>query len=475
MTEDKIFIWPIGAEEPFVFDESKQPEKYLTEQLYAWRKERDIPSNAKSLISYSSENIRRIKYFRSLLPGLSAPSERQDLQTRDRIVSTARNQDAMWIDATSRAGKRLIDCLVKNDQKGFEQIQAEAHRDWDLRIKNLDAALSQSSIRSFKTPDRRAVALANALLGGSRDVEPSTEKAEVGSASNIEWLQAEIGKLVPQVRNLIDSNVRPAIESAVGSIDKKAEEIVAALRSAEAETIEKVGQARAEQALLVGQLSSKIENLKNTLANLTVSLDEKSESIPKIESELVRMATEIAAHIEASAASIRSHEQAHRGQLVLRAPIAYWSDKQVLHYWLAGAAFVSFVIVIASSALIVFFNFGSISTHLKEIQQSHGEGVFNLTGLAIISMPSVAFFWILKHISRVFVENLAQANDAGQRSVMMKTYLALVAEPTAKVSEPERLLVLNALFRPSAVSGSDDAPPSNLMDLLTKSADPKKP
>ena len=74
----------------------------------------------------------------------------------------------------------------------------------------------------------------------------------------------------------------------------------------------------------------------------------------------------------------------------------------------------------------------------------------------------------------MFIENFNLSMDAGQRSVMMEAYLALIRKGAIEASGEERKLVLTALFRPTANSGSDDTPPSTVLELISKAADPKK-
>ena len=52
---------------------------------------------------------------------------------------------------------------------------------------------------------------------------------------------------------------------------------------------------------------------------------------------------------------------------------------------------------------------------------------------------------------------------------MVTTYLALLKEGPGAATPEERLLVLNALFRPGPGDTSDDSPPSELLEIMKKS------
>jgi hypothetical protein len=80
-------------------------------------------------------------------------------------------------------------------------------------------------------------------------------------------------------------------------------------------------------------------------------------------------------------------------------------------------------------------------------------------------------FWILRVVSRLFHMNVVATADAGERVTMVKTYLALFDEK--KLSEADRILVLQALFRPTSQT-PDESPPPNWFDVLMHRANPAK-
>jgi hypothetical protein len=76
--------------------------------------------------------------------------------------------------------------------------------------------------------------------------------------------------------------------------------------------------------------------------------------------------------------------------------------------------------------------------------------------IALVTVPALAAFWLLRAVSRLFVQQTQRMGDAFERNTMVKTYLALLTEPNHKVEAAERLVILQALFRP----GPDDPPDS---------------
>ena len=99
------------------------------------------------------------------------------------------------------------------------------------------------------------------------------------------------------------------------------------------------------------------------------------------------------------------------------------------------------------------------------------DGTIGLGAIVLITLPALAFFWFLRLISRIFVTNLHYMADAGLRSTMVTTFLALIEDDKNPVESDERLLILQALFRPAGESG-DDAAPTNLLERLIKARTP---
>lgn len=163
-------------------------------------------------------------------------------------------------------------------------------------------------------------------------------------------------------------------------------------------------------------------------------------------------------------------EAAFREHMRLKGPVHYWSSKASSHHrWFIGA-FICFALVMGGGAYGLFHNSPWV---LDVLKQDKTQGV-SLSGLALITLPALGFFWVLRFIARVFVTNLQRQQDAAERATMVETYLALIAEGKGAATDQERILVLNALFRPGPGDANDDAPSPQLMDfILGKQMGPK--
>lgn len=95
-----------------------------------------------------------------------------------------------------------------------------------------------------------------------------------------------------------------------------------------------------------------------------------------------------------------------------------------------------------------------------------GGQTINVGLLAVISIPALFYGWLLKNVSRVFIQRMNLADDAAHRRALAITWLGLVAEKRFDLSAQERALVLKAMFRPVPFHSQDDGPPSGWFELL---------
>ena len=103
---------------------------------------------------------------------------------------------------------------------------------------------------------------------------------------------------------------------------------------------------------------------------------------------------------------------------------------------------------------------------------SGSESFLRISDALVITVPALGYFWVLRLVSRIFVSNLASMSDAAERSIMISTFLALLADKNEPVKTEERLLILQAIFRRGPGMPGDDAPPPNLLELLTRLGKP---
>ncbi|WP_417416218.1 DUF6161 domain-containing protein [Hoeflea sp.] len=153
-------------------------------------------------------------------------------------------------------------------------------------------------------------------------------------------------------------------------------------------------------------------------------------------------------------------------KLQLEWPSTYWRDatrKANLSAWAWLAVFSVMVLV---PLLLLILNFGAITSHVAAI--SSDSGGISLGTAVLVTAPIFAYGWLLKHISRGYVQNFLLAADASHRRMMVLTYLAIAKRKYTDISQSDRALILNALFRPVAPNTGDDGPPTGILELIKK-------
>lgn len=184
-------------------------------------------------------------------------------------------------------------------------------------------------------------------------------------------------------------------------------------------------------------------------------------SIRASKDQLHEVSTDYLDHADEWARIKRTFEEDIR----LKAPASYWAERAQQSLRTANTALLWFFGISGFSVVALAFIFPFVFEQLT----SMGSG-FNLAPTVLITLPAILLLWFLRLIARRHVNSLATARDAQHRQTMIQTYLALMAEEGSGVTEQDRLLILQALFRPENPSGDDDAPPPHLLEIMTKAA-----
>lgn len=172
---------------------------------------------------------------------------------------------------------------------------------------------------------------------------------------------------------------------------------------------------------------------------------------------------------EAFAVLKQEHEQGmealrktFREELALRAPAQYWMEKREGHrLWAGVTGFLSFL-GIGSAAVGLGWQIHDL---LQNTPANTQPETWRLAVLALIGVFSV---WALRLLVRMFLSHLHLLTDAGERVVMVQTYLSLL-EGDHLTSKEDRQLILQALFRPASDGiVKDEGVPFSLAEMLTR-------
>jgi hypothetical protein len=178
-------------------------------------------------------------------------------------------------------------------------------------------------------------------------------------------------------------------------------------------------------------------------------------------------AKKLNAFIEEKKELISDLDNLYRRQLTIQEPAVSWQNiaakkTNVWRFWLTLFAF-----MVAAPIVAALFNWEALITVVTKMT-GVSNGGFSISGLAVITVPTLLYAWLLKNISRVFIQNLNLADDAEHRRSLALTYMGLLQDEKRPTTDQDRAIILNALFRPIPPHTGDEGPPSGLIDLIKK-------
>ncbi|MBM7324818.1 hypothetical protein JS562_17145 [Agrobacterium sp. S2] len=196
----------------------------------------------------------------------------------------------------------------------------------------------------------------------------------------------------------------------------------------------------------IASVLSRVEDVEDRIGSLKSNLDE---------------------FVETRRSEIDDLANLYRTKLLLEGPAEHWASVARSSMRTVWVTLAIFSVMLAIPAYVVSVNWPSISAYLdKTIEAS--KGGFSLASVVVFTIPILAYGWLLKHISRIFTQALSITADASHRKVMAVTFLGLAQNKSLSISEQDRALILNALFRPIATASQDEGPPAGLLDLIKK-------
>jgi hypothetical protein len=139
-----------------------------------------------------------------------------------------------------------------------------------------------------------------------------------------------------------------------------------------------------------------------------------------------------------------------------------WKQKQTRHRVTFGFGLAGLGIVVVG--LITFFLF-EVPDLFARLPRKTPDNDIPYGVVALCFVPIIAIGWILRIVGRWVTNALTLSEDAEQRRAMLDTYFSLVGDPNAKMEETDRILILNAIFRPLPGYQTEDVAPPTLLDL----------
>lgn len=201
-----------------------------------------------------------------------------------------------------------------------------------------------------------------------------------------------------------------------------------------------------------------VERVSQEAKQQEAAIDKDFKSLStRIEDELKLITDNAKAEIDALKTEIALHES-----------IRYWNDA-FKSYSVAstGWATAFFVMIVVIGCSFVLYTKSLVANGVVDL---HKLGIEE----AVIFFMIPMFFgvWIVKMLAKRYQANFHLMNDAKNREVMTKAFLALAAGKHAAAQD--KILMLNALFRPTPDIKYDDDAPVHWFDILANKIQDQK-
>jgi hypothetical protein len=260
---------------------------------------------------------------------------------------------------------------------------------------------------------------------------------------------------------LIEGTAPATAVSALGQRDKEAFVIAATFGSSDAQSMDRIHTKNSSLGLSVRAFA------KAAAARYSVAIDlptpEELKLLNEARQQLVAELRELgdeAARLSKQAETVKSLETTYREDLKLRSAVQYWEQRAANAYDAAKFSALAF------AALFTVYILFMVKVVAPLVSTVKSDSV--LIDIALVTLPSLAFFWGMKLIARVYVQNVARNGDANERATMIQVYLALGVDASSPPSTDERLMLMRAICRPGPGDPVDESPQDAILEHLLK-------
>ncbi len=205
----------------------------------------------------------------------------------------------------------------------------------------------------------------------------------------------------------------------------------------------------------VSKMQSEIEQLH----------DSYRQSILSIKEDSARIIKDLQSSAESEIDALRNAQK----ELTRISPaVELWKTKTFDHLLSVIVGSVIFISTIAISVYLIF-RYGDEYVRNMPLDSVHAQ----VTTSVLLIAPLLGVAWILKLVSKYISQNLIFMEDAKHRRAITASYLGLLSsEGVPAISESERAIALQALFRPSPGAAPDlDLAPPSIIDLVRGKTD----
>jgi hypothetical protein len=204
---------------------------------------------------------------------------------------------------------------------------------------------------------------------------------------------------------------------------------------------------------------SSLSETKRIAAFINAYLLKSGVPLPQLDDfygEAKKFELEQASVIAATRKRMQEMEEFYDTRMKLKSPVLYWNKKAKRHMQRRnGAVILTFISALLGAGLLFCY---LIRGHDFLKEEMHGWPWAFVCGFLLLAS---FVFWAVRFFARIYNQQEALYNDAREREVMAKTFIALTSDEATKraITKDEHIgIVLTSLFRPATCSFSNDGP-----------------
>jgi hypothetical protein len=181
-----------------------------------------------------------------------------------------------------------------------------------------------------------------------------------------------------------------------------------------------------------------------------------------------------------------------RSTLKLMPAANRWRRSAQISGLLALLGLAPFLLLLVGVPLAAYFNWDTVSENIATIFYAKDQDTKDAIGtwkdffkdapwatFVFVTVPVLMFAWTLKHFSRIFVQNMNLASDAGRRAALADVYTRIVSDPELnrednRITDKQKEIIFEAMFRPRDPRHTDDGIDHSLVEKIIDKAKDEK-
>ncbi|WP_421400492.1 DUF6161 domain-containing protein [Agrobacterium fabrum] len=221
------------------------------------------------------------------------------------------------------------------------------------------------------------------------------------------------------------------------------------------------------------QLQKSIELAKKEQSRLNAALTDDEAKFSKSLEELAAESRNSFESFRGTAeARIADHEASLEKRLELKQVTQRWQHVKARSFWTLIGSGATIVVLIAGAILAVVCYASAVLEFIVPFKlktivlQSTVSGAIGMQigRVAVVAIPVISYFWLVKIVVRIFLRSLVLMDDADQRATIMESYYTLTSDGMS--DERALPMMLWAIFRPLPGHGPDGIEPPDFTEAI---------